>query len=143
MGSLNRPTRDRRTARTQFPFHHPAAQGDGEVCGTAIESPMHTTVSVELIKVSPIRMPQIERPPARSGPGNEGRIRTKSGIGPDLHEAWRVAVSEIINLLGREGGPVPSDAQMLCSVASDLRIAQIVDAPSWSVTFHIPEATFA
>jgi len=119
-----------------------AAQGDGEVCGTAIESPMQVTVNLELIKGRPLDMPRIDRPARTGGPDSKGRIWITSGIGPDLHEAARACVRGMIDLLSRETGLGAVQAYMLCSVAGDLKISQIVDAPNWTVTFHLPASVF-
>lgn len=121
-----------------------AAQGDGEVCGTAIESPMQVTATLDLIKNTALEMPRIDRPartPERSEPG--AGIWITSGIGPDLYEAARAAVRGMIDLLARERAVPAIDAYMLCSVAGDLKISQIVDAPNWTVTFHMPQSIFA
>lgn len=119
-----------------------AAQGDGEVCGTAIESPMSVTVTLDLIKNTPIEMPRADRP-SQASTFNQGRIWITTGIAPDLMEASRAAVRGMIDLLCREQSLAPVDAYMLCSVAGDLRISQIVDAPNWTVTFHMPQSVFA
>ncbi len=124
-----------------------AAQGDGEVCGTAIESPMSVTLEFDLVKGEACRMPRIERP-AWTGHGafpasQTGRIDITTGIGPDLMEASRVAVREMVELLAKRHGLAPVDAYLLCSVAGDLRISQVVDAPNWTVSFHFPDGVFA
>lgn len=121
-----------------------AAQGNGEVCGTAIESPMQVTATLDLIKNTALEMPRIDRPAGiheRSEPG--AGIWITSGIGPDLYEAARAAVRGMIDLLARERAVPAIDAYMLCSVAGDLKISQIVDAPNWTVTFHMPQSIFA
>jgi acetamidase/formamidase len=119
-----------------------AAQGDGEVCGTAIESPMQVTVTIDLIRNQTLAMPRIDRP-ARHAGAEVGRVWITTGIGPDLHEAARASVRGMIDLLARERGLPPLDAYMLASVAGDLKISQIVDAPNWTVSFHMPQAIFA
>lgn len=119
-----------------------AAQGDGEVCGTAIESPMEVVVTVDLIKARELAMPMAELP-ERDATLARGKCWMTSGIGPDLMEASQAAVKGMIDLLGREVQLDPVAAYMLCSVAGDLRISQIVDAPHWTVAFHMPQAIFA
>lgn len=119
-----------------------AAQGDGEVCGTAIESPMQVTATLHLVKGRSIAMPWIDRPAPSAGRGGSGRIWITTGIGPDLYEAARTSVRGMVELLGRETGLSASDAYMLASVAGDLKISQIVDAPNWTVTFHVPTDIF-
>ncbi len=118
-----------------------AAQGDGEVCGTAIESPMSVTLTIDLLKGGAPDMPRLlapARPAAQAG----GRVHITTGIGPDLYSAARAAVSQMIDLLAKSHGISSTDAYMLCSVAGDLRISQIVDAPNWTVSFHMPDAIF-
>jgi acetamidase/formamidase len=118
-----------------------AAQGDGEVCGTAIESPMRVTLTVGLEKGAAPAMPRVARP-ARPAPAAAGPALVTTGIGPDLHEAARAAVSETIEAVVRRHGLDPADAYMLASVAGDLAIGQIVDAPNWTVAFRMPERIF-
>ncbi len=117
-----------------------AAQGDGEVCGTAIESPMEATLSFGLIKESTGNFPRAVVP---ARPLHAGAVDITTGIGPDLHQASREAVRGMVDLLCVMRGLSAVDAYMLCSVAGDLRVSQIVDAPNWTVSFHLPRAIFA
>lgn len=119
-----------------------AAQGDGEVCGTAIESPMEVVATIELVKQQPLAMPIVEAPARPAAPDGTSRMWITSGIGPDLFEAARASVRGMIELLSRERGLSAIDSYMLCSVAGDLKISQIVDAPNWTVTFHMPQGIF-
>jgi acetamidase/formamidase len=48
----------------------------------------------------------------------------------------------MIDWLGREHGVAPQDAYMLCSVAIDLRISEIVDMPNYVVTAYCPLGIF-
>lgn len=119
-----------------------AAQGDGEVCGTAIESPMQVTATLDILKGRPLVMPRIDRAaPMRPADGGGG-VWITSGIGPDLHQAARAAVRGMIDLLVHERHMQAIDAYMLASVAADLKISQIVDAPNWTVTFHMRQSIF-
>jgi acetamidase/formamidase len=61
-----------------------------------------------------------------------------TGIGPDLFQAARDAVSAMIDLLSGRHGMSPVEAYMLCSVCADLRISEIVDQPNWVVSFYFP-----
>jgi len=65
-----------------------------------------------------------------------------TGIGPDLMTGARNAVANMIELLGHLHHLAPEDAYMLCSVAGDLRISEIVDMPNWVVSFYFPRAVF-
>lgn len=118
-----------------------AAQGDGEVCGTAIESPMEVSLTLDIIKGRQPEFPVIEAPERPRYGGKEG-IDITTGIGPDLMQASRDAVSGMIDLLCRRQKLSAIDAYMLCSVAGDLRISQIVDAPNWTVSFHMERSIF-
>lgn len=119
-----------------------AAQGDGEVCGTAIESAMDVEVTLDLIKSAAPKSPQF----TTSGPDPRGLDRkgyeVTTGIGPDLMEAARDAVSRMVDLLAADYGLAPEDGYMLASVCADLRISEIVDAPNWVVSFHFPRMVF-
>jgi len=118
-----------------------AAQGDGEVCGTAVEAPMEVSVRLDLEKGNASAFPRLTRPVAEMQPS--GPVDITLGIGPDLHQASRDALRGMIDLLSARHGLAPVDAYMLCSVAGSLRISQLVDAPNWTVSFHIPSGIFA
>ncbi len=120
-----------------------AAQGDGEVCGTAIESPMNVALKFDLVKDANLPFPRFRT----SGPvtrhlDEKGYLVT-TGIGPDLFAGARAAVSGMIDLLMAEQGLQADEAYMLCSVAGDLRISEIVDMPNWVVSFYFPRLVFA
>jgi acetamidase/formamidase len=115
-----------------------AAQGDGEVCGTAIESPMSVALQFDLLKQQPLAFPRFrtEGPVTRHLDAKGYEVTT--GIGPDLMEAARASVRSMIDLLGRRHGMPAIDAYLLCSVCGDLRISEIVDLPNWTVSFYFP-----
>jgi acetamidase/formamidase len=119
-----------------------AAQGDGEVCGTAIESPMRVALQFDLLKREPLAFPRFrtQGPVTRHVDGSGYEVTT--GIGPDLMEAARAAVRSMIDLLGRQRGMPAVDAYLLCSVCGDLRISEIVDIPNWTVSFYLPRIVF-
>ncbi len=120
-----------------------AAQGDGEVCGTAIESQMNVEATIELVKDARLKSPRFTttEPVTRHLDGAGYEVTT--GIGPDLMTGAREAVSRMIDLLGDEHGMSAVDAYLLCSVCGDLRISEIVDAPNWVVSFYFPRIVFA
>ncbi len=120
-----------------------AAQGDGEVCGTAIESPMAVTVEFDLVKGADLRAPQFETPsPVTRHLDSKGYYVT-TGVGPELMTAAKEAVAAMIEHLGKTYGLAPEDAYLLCSVACDLRISEIVDLPNWVVSFYLPLQIFS
>jgi acetamidase/formamidase len=117
-----------------------AAQGDGEVCGTAIESPMKVLLRVGVDRGEAPRRPWFEIP--GTGETDEGPRIATTGIASDLMEAARDAVRDMIDHLGSEHGLAPELAYCLCSAAVDLRISECVNRPSWLVTAHLPRDIF-
>lgn len=114
-----------------------AAMGDGEVCGTAVESSMDITLRLTVRKDLRIRAPQYFVPqaatPARSGPHH-----VCTGVGPDLFEATRDATRALIEHLMQQHGRDRQEAYAIASVAADLRIHEVVDAPNWVVGTFLP-----
>lgn len=94
-----------------------AAQGDGEVGGTAIETSLYGTIEIVLHKDRTLAWPRAETP----------THYISMGLDPDLDEAARMATSEMVDFLVAEKGMTRSDAYILCSVALDLRVTQLVD----------------
>ena len=119
-----------------------AAQGDGEVCGTAIESPMDVTLKIELVKDANLRFPRFTTPGHVTRHLDAKGYEATTGIGPDLMAAARDAVSGMIDHLSATQGLSAVDAYMLCSVCGDLRISEIVDMPNWVVSFYFPRVVF-
>ncbi|MFA3920587.1 acetamidase/formamidase family protein [Ruegeria hyattellae] len=116
-----------------------AAQGDGEICGTAIESPMDVAIKVDLLKGANIPFPRFETlGPVSRHFDTQGYWAT-TGIGEDLMKSARDAVSAMVDLVSTETGMPALDAYMLCSVCGDLRISEIVDMPNWTVSFYFPK----
>lgn len=119
-----------------------AAQGDGEVCGTAIESPMKVALKFELLKRTPLEFPRFTTAGPVSRHLDAQGYEVATGIGPDLMEAARAAVRSMVDLLSRRFGLPAVEAYMLCSVCGDLRISEIVDIPNWTVSFYFPRLVF-
>jgi acetamidase/formamidase len=119
-----------------------AAQGDGEVCGTAIESAMNVALTLDLVKDANLSMPRFTTPGPVSRHLDEKGYEVTTGIEPDLWTGAKAALSNMIDLLGREHGLSAVDAYMLCSVCGDLRISEIVDMPNWVVSFYFPRVVF-
>lgn len=119
-----------------------AAQGDGEVCGTAIETPMRAQVRLTVRKDLAVSAPEFLTPGPLAQSTNTGPYYATDGVGPDLMGAARDAVRRMIDYLGRDHGLAAMDAYMLCSVAADLKISEVVDAPNWIVTTYFPLSVF-
>ncbi len=115
------------------------AQGDGEVCGTAIEIAGAVTVRFALQKAGPTRprFPTYETParPGRRSFATTG-IPVESGM--DLGAAAREALVEMVDHLERRYGFERPAAYALCSAAVDLRLSEIVDVPYPIVSALLP-----
>jgi acetamidase/formamidase len=116
-----------------------AAQGDGEVCGTGIETPMRAIVRLTVRKDLHVTGPEFITGDVQTP---VGRRYATDGVGPDLYEAARDAVKRMIDWLGREHAISAIDAYLLTSVAIDLRISEVVDMPNFIVTAHCPLSIF-
>jgi acetamidase/formamidase len=119
-----------------------AAQGDGEVCGTAIESPMNVALKFDLVKEAGLKFPYYETAGPVTRHLDEKGYLVTTGVGPDLMQNARDAVSGMIDLLARLQGLAAVDAYMLCSVCGDLRIGEIVDQPNFIVAMYFPKIVF-
>ena len=94
-----------------------AAQGDGEVSGTAIETPVRARLTLDVADT-----PALKWPLARI----DGAWLT-FGMDRSLGQAARYAVDGMVALMRRELGVTRNDALALASVAVDLRVTQIVN----------------
>src|SRR5579859_2910093 len=119
-----------------------AAQGDGEVCGTAIETPMHATVRLTVHKGFQVPEPQFFTSGPLTPRTNTAPYYVTTGIGPDLVDATRNAVRHMIDHLQRVYALSRADAYMLCSVAVDLKLCEVVDMPNWVVGAFLPQSIF-
>jgi acetamidase/formamidase len=119
-----------------------ATQGDGEVCGTAIESPCSLAAKFDLIKGAHLPYPRFTTPGPVARHMDIKGYEVTTGIGPDLMTAAKAAVSGMIDLLSKRHNMNAVDAYMLCSVCGDLKISEIVDLPNWVVSFYFPRVVF-
>lgn len=117
-----------------------AAQGDGEVNGTGIESPMTVTLRFHLHRRHTDALAFIAPSPLTAA-DRAGWLAT-TGRGPDLFTCARDAVRRMIDHLGQSRGLTPEEAYCLCGAAVDLRISEIVNEPNWIVSAYLPLAIF-
>ncbi|RDX40297.1 Formamidase [Lentinus brumalis] len=117
-----------------------AAQGDGEVCGTAIETPMKVTVRLTVVKDKRyVKTPHFI---SRNPHPTDEQFYTTTGVDSDIREATRAAVRHMIEFLETDYGLSKVDAYMLCSVAGDLRMHEVVDMPNYVIGFMLPKSIF-
>jgi acetamidase/formamidase len=120
-----------------------AAQGDGEVCVSGLECQMRTTLRVSIERELKLRSPALRRPPGSLTPRvDSGGWFATTGVESDLMEASRSAVRSMIDHLVDRRGLSREDAYVLCSLAADLKITEVVDAPNWIVACFLPDAVF-
>jgi acetamidase/formamidase len=114
-----------------------AAQGDGEVCGTAIETSAVATLRISLERERHLPAPMLLTDPRSQ---RTGAAFATTGIGPDLLMAARDATSAMIAEIVRRTTLSEIDAYLLTSVAADLKISEVVDVPNWVVSLHLDAA---
>ncbi|MDO9066392.1 MAG: acetamidase/formamidase family protein [Chloroflexota bacterium] len=122
-----------------------AAQGDGEVCVTGIECPMQFSLRFKVIKGRslPPWGYQFITPPGSLQPRYDARgYFVNTALGPDLMTNAKNAVRGLIDWLVSTKGLSREDAYILCSLAADLKISQIVDAPNWGVSAYLALSVF-
>jgi acetamidase/formamidase len=119
-----------------------AAQGDGEVCVTAIESPMMASLRFTLDKDLTIPAPQFSTPGPLTPRVDTAPFYGTTGVNADLYVAAQDAIRAMIDHLGRRYGLSPEDAYLLCSLVVDLKISEIVDGGQYIVSALLPEAIF-
>lgn len=93
------------------------AQGDGEVCVTAIETALEGDFTFILRKDMSFTYPRAETP----------THYITMGMDPDLDQCVVRALRDMIVLLGEKVGLTSEDAYTFCSLAADLRITQTVN----------------
>jgi len=119
-----------------------AAQGDGEVCVTGIESPMFATVRFTLEKRS-VPSPQFSTPGPLTPRVNSAPFYGTTGVNADLYLAAQDAVRAMIDHVAVRYDLSREDAYLLSSLVVDLKISEIVDGGQYIVSALLPEAIFS
>ena len=99
-----------------------ACQGDGEVCGTAVEFASTTTIHVDLIKNWAIAWPRLD---------TDALLMTIGSARP-LEDATRIAYTELVHWMSEEYGFDRWDAYMMLSQCGQVRLGNFVD-PKYTV----------
>jgi len=99
-----------------------AAQGDGELCGVAIEHPTTTTIQVDLIKKWKISNPRLEN----------DRFYMSIGSGRPMEDATRRAYKDLINWMVSDWGYDKLEAYFLLTQCGRVRLGNMVD-PKYSI----------
>src|SRR3954447_25818098 len=118
-------------------------QGDGEICVTGLEAPMYATMRFRLEKGRSIPCAQYRTAPGPLTPRVDlGAWYGTTGLGGDLYAAAQDATRAMIDHLTASYGLSREDAYLLCSLAVDLKISEIVDAGQYVVSAVLPESIF-
>ena len=118
------------------------AQGDGEVCGTAIEVAGAVTVRFAVHRDRPrTRFPSYETP-ARPGRRSFATTGIPVEAGMDIGAAAREALLEMLDHLEHRYGFARPAAYALASAVVDLRISELVDVPYPIVSALLPLDVF-
>lgn len=108
-----------------------AAQGNGEVSGTAIEAPVRIVYEVNVIKGGhAMSEPQYET----------DDYYAVTAFATTIDEAARKATRFMIDYLEDVHGLTRQEAYVLCSLAGDLQISEVVDVPHMLVSMHMPKS---
>jgi acetamidase/formamidase len=118
------------------------AQGDGEVCITAVEMSARVTLRIGLDVKRRVAEPRLRTTNPPSGNGRRGPWIATTAHGPDLFASAQQAIRYLIEQIVEEHGLSREQAYIVCSVAADLKISEIVDAPNWIVSAFLPESIF-
>lgn len=119
-----------------------AAQGDGEVCQTALETAVTATFRFNVRKGRRITEPEmIVRGPLGRPDDDSGHYVT-TAAGPDLYKCSQECIRHMIAYLRAEHGLTSEEAYVLSSLVVDLKISEIVDAPNWLVSAYLPLSVF-
>lgn len=105
-----------------------ALQGDGEVCGSGLETSMDVTFQFEVIKNKQIHWPRIE---------NSEYVMATGSVRP-LMDAFRIAQTELINWLVADYGFEKWEALQIVSQVGVTRVANAVD-PNYTVVAKFPK----
>ena len=109
-----------------------ATQGDGELCGVAVEMKSTTTIQVDLIKKWPIAWPRLE---------NE-RFIMAIGSGRPMEDATRIAYRELIRWMCEDYGWDKFDAYFFLTQAGRVRLGNMVD-PKYTLGASVLKAYLA
>jgi acetamidase/formamidase len=120
-----------------------SAQGDGEINGTGIETPMTVTLRFKLLKAAQVPELRFVTPPGKKlTVTDEAGYFVTTAHGPDLFKDAQQAVRYMIDYLSAEHAMTREQAYCLCGAAVDLKISEIVDAPNWIVSAYLPLSIF-
>jgi acetamidase/formamidase len=105
-----------------------ALQGDGEICGSGLETTMDVVLKIDVIKGRTIAWPRLE----------DAEHLMVAGSARPLVDAFRIAQVELIDWLVADYGFERFDAYQIVSQAGVSRVANVVD-PNFTVVAKFPK----
>jgi acetamidase/formamidase len=109
-----------------------AAQGDGEVDQTAIETSLRGRVQLTVRKGMALTWPRAET----------ATDYISMAADPDLKVATSMAIQEMVDFLAATRGLSKHEAYQLVSIAGNVAVTQLVDRPNVGVHVKMPKSTF-
>jgi acetamidase/formamidase len=109
-----------------------AAQGDGEVDQTAIETSLRGRLQLTVKKGMKLSWPRAET----------ATDYISMGSAPDLTAATKIAIQEMVDFLAATRGLTKHQAYQVVSMAGNVAITQLVDKPNVGVHVRIPKSIF-
>jgi acetamidase/formamidase len=109
-----------------------AAQGDGEVDQTAIETSLRGRVQLTVRKGMPLNWPRAET----------AADYISMAADPDLTRATSLAIQEMVDFLVATRGLSKHEAYQLVSIAGNVAVTQLVDRPNVGVHVKLPKSIF-
>jgi acetamidase/formamidase len=109
-----------------------AAQGDGEVDQTAIETSLRGRLQLTVRKDMKLKWPRAET----------ATDYISMGTDPDLAVATKTAIQEMVDFLVSEKKLTRHQAYQLVSIAGNVAITQLVDKPNVGVHVKLPKSIF-
>jgi len=109
-----------------------AAQGDGEVDQTAIETSLRGRIQLTVRKDMKLKWPRAET----------ATDYISMGTDPDLAVATKTAIQEMVDFLVSEKKLTRHQAYQLVSIAGNVAITQLVDKPNLGVHVKLPKSIF-
>jgi acetamidase/formamidase len=109
-----------------------AAQGDGEVDQTAIETSLRGRIQLTVRKGMKLDWPRAETP----------TDFISMAADPDLTVATKIAIQEMVDYLADARKLTKHQAYQLVSMAGNVAITQLVDKPNMGVHVRVPKSIF-
>lgn len=109
-----------------------AAQGDGEISGTAIEAPLRVKYQVWVVDRPAHPVPETQY--------MNDDVYAVTAFGETIDQAARKAAGYMVDYLQQVHGVEGTEAYVLASTAANLKIAEVVDVPHMLVTMQLPRS---